>query len=76
MQDRDLTTAGVVLIGSSIIVAGTIIGEMLRGVRIALALFLLLITAVPVVFSVILTVFSIPGKLPSSENGFLCRTIL
>ena len=76
MQDRDLTTAGVVLIGSSIIVAGTIIGEMLRGVRIALASFLLLITAVLVVFSVILTVFSIPGNLLCSENGLLCRTIL
>ena len=76
MRDRDLTTAGVVLIGSSIIVAGTIIGEMLRGVRIALASFLLLITAVLVVFSVILTVFSIPGNLPCSENGLLCGTIL
>ena len=62
MQDRDLNTAGVVLIGSCIIVAGTVIGEMLRAVRLALASFLLLITAVLVVFSVILTVFSIPGK--------------
>ena len=76
MQDRDLTTAGVLLIGSGIIVAGTIIGEMLRGVRIALALFLLPITAVLVAFSVILTMFSIPKNLPCSEKGLLCRTIL
>ena len=74
MQDRDLTTAGLVLIGSSIIVAGTIIGEMLRGVRIALAPFLLLITAVLVVLSVVLTVFSIPGNPPGSKKGLICRT--
>ena len=35
MQDWDLTSVGLVLIGSSITVAGTIIGVMLLGVRIA-----------------------------------------
>jgi hypothetical protein len=75
MQDRDLTTAGVVLRESRITVAGTIIGEMLRGIWIALAPFLLLIPAVLVVSSATLTVFSIPGNPPGSKKDLICRTI-
>ncbi len=64
MQDWDLTSVGLVLIGSSITVAGTIIGVMLLGVRIVLAPFLLLTTAVLVVLSVALIVFSMPRSPP------------
>jgi hypothetical protein len=60
MQDGDLTSVGLVLIGSSITVAGTIIGIMFPGVRIARAPFLLLPPAVLVVFSAALIVFSMP----------------
>jgi hypothetical protein len=62
MEDWDLTSVGWVLIGSSITVAGTIIGVMLPGVRIAPAPFLLLTTAVLVVLSAALIVFSMPGS--------------
>jgi len=75
MQDRDLTSAGVVFTGSRITIAGIIICEMLRGVRSARAPFLLPITAVLVVVRVILTVFSIPGNLPVSKKGLICKTI-
>jgi hypothetical protein len=53
-----------VLIGSSITVAGTIIGVMLLGVWIALAPFLLLTTAVLIVLSAALIVFSMPRSQP------------
>jgi hypothetical protein len=64
MQDWDLTSVGMVLIGSSITVAGTIIGVMLLGVRITIAPFLLLTTAVLVVLSAALIVFSMPRSPP------------
>lgn len=60
MEDWDLTSVGRVLIGSSITVAGTIMGLMLPGVRIARALFLLLTPAVLVILSAALIVFSMP----------------
>jgi hypothetical protein len=64
MQDWDLTSVGLVLIGSSITVAGTIIGVMLLGVRIVVAPFLLLTTAVLVVLSAALIIFSMPKNPP------------
>jgi hypothetical protein len=64
MQDWDLTSIGLVLIGSSITVAGTIIGVLLLGVRISLAPFLLLTTAVLVVLSAALIIFSMPRSPP------------
>jgi hypothetical protein len=64
MQDWDLTSIGLVIIGSSITVAGTIIGVMLLGVRIIVAPFLLLTTAVLVVLSAALIIFSIPKNPP------------
>ena len=60
MQDWDLTSIGLVLIGSSITIAGTIIGVMLLGVRIVYAPFLLLTTAVLIVLSAALIVYSMP----------------
>jgi hypothetical protein len=64
MQDWDLTSVGLVLIGSSITVAGTIIGVMILGVRIAQAPFLLLTTAILIVLSAALIVFNIPRSPP------------
>jgi hypothetical protein len=64
MQDWDLTSIGLVLIGSSITVAGTIIGVMLLGVRIDFAPFLLLTTAILIVLSAALIVFSMPKSQP------------
>ena len=49
MSDWDLTSIGLVLIGSSITAAGTIIAAMILGISITLAPFLLLTTAVLVV---------------------------
>ena len=64
MQDWDLASIGLVLIGSSITVAGTIIGVMLLGVQIDVAPFLLLTTAVLIVLSAALVVFSMPKSPP------------
>ena len=64
MQDWDLASIGLVLIGSSITVAGTIIGVMLLGVQIDVAPFLLLTTAVLIVLSAALIVFSMPKSPP------------
>lgn len=64
MQDWDLASIGLVLIGSSITVAGTIIGVMLLGVQIDVAPFLLLTTAVLIVLSAALIVFNIPKSPP------------
>lgn len=64
MQDWDLASIGLVLIGSSITVAGTIIGVLLLGVRIDVAPFLLLTTAVLIVLSAVLIVFSMPKSPP------------
>jgi hypothetical protein len=66
MQDWDLTSIGLVLIGSSITVAGTIIGVMLLGVRIAFAPYLLLTTAMLIVMSAGLILFSMPREQPRS----------
>ena len=64
MQDWDLASIGLVLIGSSITVAGTIIGVLLLGVQIDVAQFLLLTTAVLIVLSAALIVFSMPKSPP------------
>jgi hypothetical protein len=64
MQDWDITSVGLVLIGSSITVAGTIIAVMLLGVRITAAPFLLLTTAMLIVMSAGLIVFSMPRSPP------------
>jgi hypothetical protein len=64
MPEWDLTSVGFVLIGSSITAAGTIIGAMLLGVHIVLAPFLLLTTAILVVLSAALIVFSMPKSPP------------
>lgn len=66
MQDWDLTSIGLVLIGSSITVAGTIIGVMLLGVRIVFAPYLLLTTAMLIVMSAGLIIFSMPQEQPRS----------
>jgi hypothetical protein len=60
MQVWDLTSIGLVLIGSSISIAGTIIGVMLLGVKVDFAPFLLLTTAILIVLSAALIMFSIP----------------
>ena len=49
--DWDLTSIGLMLIGSSITVAGIIIAAMLLGVQVAMAPFLLLTTAFLIVIS-------------------------
>ena len=64
MQDWDLTSIGLVLIGSSITVAGTIIGVMLLGVPVPFAPFLLFTSAVLIVLSAALIMFGMP-KSPS-----------
>ncbi|HSQ93347.1 MAG TPA: hypothetical protein VLL74_03545 [Methanoregula sp.] len=64
MQDWDLASVGLVLIGSSITAAGTIIGVTLLGVRIAYTPFLLLTSAVLVVLSAALLIFSLPKTPP------------
>ncbi|MFA4877451.1 MAG: hypothetical protein WC586_08555 [Methanoregula sp.] len=51
MADWDLTSVGLVLIGSSITVAGCIIAAMLLGMRVSRAPFLLLTTAFLIVMS-------------------------
>ena len=64
MQDWNLTSIGMVLIGSSITVAGTIIAMMLLGVHIAIAPFLLITTSVLIVLSAALIIFSMPKDSP------------
>jgi hypothetical protein len=66
MQDWDLASIGLVLIGSSITAAGTIIGVTLLGVRIAYTPFLLFTSAVLVVLSAALIMFSME-KTPHSR---------
>jgi hypothetical protein len=65
MTDWDLTSVGLVLIGSSITVAGTIIAVMLMGVSLPMAPFLLLTTTILIVMSAILIVFKTPRSPPS-----------
>lgn len=62
MQDWDLTSIGLVLIGSSITVAGTIIGILLMGIRVSIAPFLLLTTAFLIVLSAALLIYSMPNE--------------
>ena len=64
MGDWDLTSVGLVLIGSSITAAGTIIGALLLGVAVAFAPFLLFTTAILVVMSAVLIVVSVPRSPP------------
>jgi len=64
MGDWDLTSVGLVLIGSSITAAGTIIAALLMGITITLASFLLLTTAVLIVMSAILIVYNTPRSPP------------
>ena len=55
--DWDLTSIGLVLIGSSITVAGMIIAALLLGVQLPEAPFLLLTTAVLIVMSAAIIVY-------------------
>jgi hypothetical protein len=64
MGDWDLTSVGLVLIGSSITAAGTIIGALLLGVTVTMAPFLLLMTAVLIVMSAILILYKTPVSQP------------
>jgi hypothetical protein len=64
MGDWDLTSIGLVLIGSSITAAGTIIATMLLGVTVHQAPFLLLTTAVLIVMSAALIVLKTPRSPP------------
>jgi uncharacterized Tic20 family protein len=57
MDDWDLTSVGLVLIGSSITAAGTIIAALLLGIYIRIAPFLLLTTALLIVMSAILIIY-------------------
>ena len=58
MDNWDITSVGMVLIGSSITVAGTIIAVLLFGVNLIIAPFLLLTTAALIVMSAALILFS------------------
>jgi hypothetical protein len=64
MGEWDLTSVGLVLIGSSITAAGTIMAALLLGVAVNLAPFLLLTTAILIVMSATLIVLSIPRSPP------------
>ena len=57
MEDWDLTSIGLVMIGSSITAAGTIIAALLLGITIPIAPFLLLTTALLIVLSAILILY-------------------
>jgi hypothetical protein len=57
MEEWDLTSVGMVLIGSSITVAGTIIAVLLFGIKLVAAPFLLLTTAALIVMSAALILF-------------------
>jgi len=57
MEDWDLTSIGLVLIGSSITAAGTIIAALLLGITINIAPFLLITTTLLIVISAILILY-------------------
>jgi uncharacterized protein (DUF697 family) len=57
MENWDLTSVGLVLIGSSITAAGTIIAALLLGIPIPIAPFLLLTTALLIVMSAFLIIY-------------------
>jgi hypothetical protein len=64
MGDWDLISVGLVLIGSSITAAGTIIGALLMGITVHMASFLLLTTAVLIVMSAVLIIYNTPRSPP------------
>ncbi len=64
MGDWDFTSVGLVLIGSSITAAGMIMAALLMGITISMAPFLLFTTAVLIVMSAIMIVFSTPKSPP------------
>jgi len=64
MGTWDLTSVGLVLIGSSITVAGIIIAALLLGIAVQGATFLLFTTAVLIVMSAILIVTVTPRSPP------------
>lgn len=64
MGNWDLTSVGLVLIGSSITAAGTIIAALLMGVAVDKAPFLLLTTTVLIVMSAILIIYKTPRSPP------------
>jgi len=55
--DWDLTSIGLILIGSSITIAGMIIAALLLGVRVGQAPFLLLTTAFLIVMSAVIIIY-------------------
>ncbi len=57
MEDWDLTSIGLVLIGSSITAAGTIIAALLLGITISIAPFLLITTSLLIVISAVLIIY-------------------
>jgi len=65
MEDWDLTSVGMVLIGCSITAAGTIIAAMLLGTQLAIAPFLLLTTAILIVMSAALILFGKKHDVPA-----------
>lgn len=64
MADWDLTSVGLVLIGSSITVAGMIIAALLMGVTIVMAPFLIVTAIVLVVMSAVLIIYKTPRSPP------------
>ncbi|MGA2918132.1 hypothetical protein [Methanoregula sp.] len=64
MGEWDLSSVGLVLIGSSITAAGTIMAALLLGIAVSLAPFLLLTTAILIVMSAVLIVLSTPRSPP------------
>ncbi|MGB7787418.1 hypothetical protein [Methanoregula sp.] len=64
MGDWDLSSIGLVLIGSSITAAGTIMAALLLGISVNLAPFLLLTTTILIVMSAVLIVLSTPRSPP------------
>jgi hypothetical protein len=63
-MDWDLTSVGLVLIGSSITAAGTIIAALLIGITVTMAPYLLLTTAILIVMSAALIVYKTPRSPP------------
>jgi len=57
MENWDLTSVGLVLIGCSITVAGTIIAALILGISIRIAPYLLVATALLIVMSAILVIY-------------------
>jgi hypothetical protein len=64
MGNWDLASVGLVLIGSSITAARTIIAALLMGIAINNAPFLLLTTAVLIVMSAVLIIYKTPRTPP------------